>query len=79
MTADDDTLYTDMTERERQAVDALTDIEGIESDAAAGGWDDGAVENAANSAASELRDLLDAIQARRDQIPPFEEVGHDVG
>lgn len=71
VSAEDDLLYRDLTEAEGLVIDALSSIEDIES----GGWpDDGVIENAANSAASELGDLLKAIQARRDQIPPAEEV-----
>lgn len=71
MTADDE-LYRDLTERERAVIDALSDVEGIETDAATGDWDDGTVENAATSAARELGDLLKAVQARMAQIPPAE-------
>jgi hypothetical protein len=70
VTVEDDALYRDMADRERAVLDAISDVEGIETDAAAGSWDDGTVENAANSAASELGDLLKAIQARMAAIPP---------
>lgn len=69
MITDDDTLYADLTEAERHTVDARVDVECIETDAHNWG-DDGTIENAANAAASELNELLAAIQARRDQIPP---------
>ncbi|HEX3778608.1 MAG TPA: hypothetical protein VHX38_02995 [Pseudonocardiaceae bacterium] len=67
--ANDDVLYMELTAQEDSVIDALKTAEGIEHDAAKAMWDDGTIENAANAAASELGDLLTAIQARRDQIP----------
>jgi hypothetical protein len=69
---DDDQLYQDLAERHTSVINAISDVEGIEIDAANDIWDDGTVENAASAAVGELEALLAAIQERMKSIPPPE-------
>ncbi len=68
--ADEDQLYRDLAERETAVVNALSDVEGMEIDAANNDWDGGEIQKAANAAASELNTLLAAIHERMSRIPP---------
>jgi hypothetical protein len=65
---DFDLIGRDMAEAEKLAVNALSDIEGIESDAS--GWNAGEIESAASEAASALRELAERIGEAFNALPP---------